>query len=367
MLIRSAFYLFITLFFMLGFLALSQQILHATRQNLVDSHQLRLAWLELPAVILSLLVMLILRGISFYPNNLNLWLLMNLQLLVMMYSITLFKSNLSYGLLAIGAFLSFGTLNLMGVVLMALIFLVCLGILFLPDMIPVPDNHLREFELIMIIFIGASFWLSVKRLSPTISWWQTLTMMVSFIVVAIADLIYYLATRQEHSTSIIIAQHTRYDSLTSLKNWSAFREDFDDAFATASTSSLVVATFDIDAFKDINDHYGHLVGNRALSAVASTLTATLKPYHFDQNLYRTGGEEFSIIFPRTSINIAEHICEDCQESIRNLVLHEEAGALHLTAAIGLTCKWGQDHDATITFQRAGHYASRANPGELTED
>lgn len=104
---------------MLVFLALSQQVIHVTRQNLVDHHQLRLAWLELPAVIISLVVMLVLRGISLYPNNLNLWLLMNLQLLVMMYSVTLFKSNLSYGLLAIGAFLSFGTLNLMGVVLMA--------------------------------------------------------------------------------------------------------------------------------------------------------------------------------------------------------------------------------------------------------
>ena len=62
-------------------------------------------------------------------------------------------------------------------------------------------------------------------------------------------------------------------------------------------TSLVVLMVDIDHFKQVNDHYGHAEGDRILKRVAERLQASLRRV---DSLGRYGGEEFTIILPRTS-------------------------------------------------------------------
>jgi len=81
------------------------------------------------------------------------------------------------------------------------------------------------------------------------------------------------------------------DALTGLPS----RRAFDDALAHLP-DRFAVAMVDVDHFKRINDTYGHDVGDQVLRMVASRLAEACGP----ARAYRTGGEEFAILFPGSS-------------------------------------------------------------------
>lgn len=89
------------------------------------------------------------------------------------------------------------------------------------------------------------------------------------------------------------------DELTGLKNRRAFFDDAEPAIAAARRRKLPVsvALMDLDFFKDINDTYGHAVGDLVLKEVAHRITATLRE---EQIVGRFGGEEFVALLPDTT-------------------------------------------------------------------
>lgn len=61
-------------------------------------------------------------------------------------------------------------------------------------------------------------------------------------------------------------------------------------------ADFAVAVFDINNLKEINDHHGHECGDRIISAAAEALRQTFVKF----NVYRIGGDEFSVIIPATT-------------------------------------------------------------------
>ncbi len=104
---------------------------------------------------------------------------------------------------------------------------------------------------------------------------------------------YNLMLRQQQGQQEVIYLNTaleksaRYDALTKLKNRYALTEDSKNYY----NKSLHITMCDCDDFKNINDRYGHIVGDRVLSAVAQLFRETFK----DDFIYRYGGDEFLII------------------------------------------------------------------------
>ncbi len=99
-----------------------------------------------------------------------------------------------------------------------------------------------------------------------------------------------------------------HDELTGLWNRRAF---YSHAQAELERSErlkhpLSIILLDIDHFKLVNDQYGHLVGDRALIMIAETVSKNLRSY---DRAGRWGGEEFIILLPETTSNIAVEIAE----------------------------------------------------------
>ena len=108
------------------------------------------------------------------------------------------------------------------------------------------------------------------------------------------------------------------DSLTGLFNRRYFNLVFEREIKRAKREQSTIAfmMLDIDFFKQYNDTYGHLKGDKALKKVASILQNILRrPNDF---LFRLGGEEFGVLLTQTtqkeSEMLAQKICEDIKEA-----------------------------------------------------
>ena len=120
------------------------------------------------------------------------------------------------------------------------------------------------------------------------------------------------------SHSEILKKEATTDSLTGIYNRRFFDEHFKMALATGIRSNTPLSIFmvDIDFFKEYNDHYGHVEGDKALVAVASALKAQLQ--RASDVAARFGGEEFILLLPNMSQLMAEQFAEKLRLAIWDL-------------------------------------------------
>jgi two-component system cell cycle response regulator len=93
-----------------------------------------------------------------------------------------------------------------------------------------------------------------------------------------------------------------------------------------------IALVDVDRFKDINDSYGHLVGDAALRTIAKLLGDNLRSYDV---VGRYGGEEFLIVLPGCGMHDAFEVAERVRAHVARQSIATSAGALSLTISVGV--------------------------------
>jgi diguanylate cyclase (GGDEF)-like protein len=104
------------------------------------------------------------------------------------------------------------------------------------------------------------------------------------------------------------AQTLDLDGLTGLLNQTALARRVE---VTASFEG-VVAVCDMDSFKDINDSYGHLVGDEILRNVGNMLQSSIRQ---EDEAFRWGGDEFVIIFHNQQRDVARKRMADIEERL----------------------------------------------------
>jgi len=111
-----------------------------------------------------------------------------------------------------------------------------------------------------------------------------------------------------------VRQESQTDSLTGISNRRAFDAALEQSIHTAreEKTPFSVLIGDIDHFKQFNDTHGHLVGDKVLRFVASTLTRCVKEKDM---VARLGGEEFAVILPRTHLDGAYVVAEQIRKTI----------------------------------------------------
>ena len=120
------------------------------------------------------------------------------------------------------------------------------------------------------------------------------------IVFVLSVLIWVWLTAKEHKNKFQKLAHM--DSLTNIYNRYGFDELVEEMIAKNPNAHYVVALFDIDDFKFINDIYGHVYGDRALKNLADSMK---KSFPSDALLGRNGGDEFCILLPNRTYDDAK--------------------------------------------------------------
>lgn len=142
------------------------------------------------------------------------------------------------------------------------------------------------------------------------------------------------------------------DPLTRLPNRRAFDERMAEIFDTnLSIASTALILLDIDHFKKFNDTHGHPIGDRVLGAVARAME---KETREECLVARTGGEEFAIIVPDTSVGKAELVAERVRMAVEKTSLKDrKSGADYgrVTISLGL-CMAAECDNAEELYQCA---------------
>ncbi len=165
--------------------------------------------------------------------------------------------------------------------------------------------------------------------------------------------------RQLEDLNARLAAQARTDPLTNLGNRLRLHEDLVMARTRAQRSAMpyAVAICDIDLFKRYNDCFGHLAGDDALRAVASTIAAHCRA---NDQAYRYGGEEFLVLYEDT-LTGAEDAAERLRASVEQLGLSHPANPSTgvVTLSIGVAASDGAaDADAVLRAADGALYRAK---------
>lgn len=139
------------------------------------------------------------------------------------------------------------------------------------------------------------------------------------------------------------------DTLTGLSNRRVFQERLTTTMAQAERHGhpVTLACMDLDKFKQINDTYGHGVGDAVLQQVAATMERIVRSCDI---LARMGGDEFMLLMPDTPLDSAEILANRLCQTIHQLDL-PGAGPGLLGISIGLV-EWQPGLDGKQWIQKA---------------
>jgi diguanylate cyclase (GGDEF)-like protein len=104
------------------------------------------------------------------------------------------------------------------------------------------------------------------------------------------------------------------------------------ARAARAHTDVALLAIDLDHFKQVNDTHGHLVGDRVIAEAGELLRANART---DDVVARTGGEEFMILAPNTSLDGAQHLALRIVAGFRRRVFVEPSPRVSLTVSIGV--------------------------------
>lgn len=135
-----------------------------------------------------------------------------------------------------------------------------------------------------------------------------------------------------HNRRLITAATT--DPLTGLLNRRAIEGRMKELEAIADETPLPVAVImaDIDRFKDVNDTYGHLVGDAALAQLAELFSGRCRQ---SDTVGRWGGEEFVVLLSGCHLAPAARIAEDLRALLAEYPFHVAGGSFSITASFGV--------------------------------
>lgn len=136
------------------------------------------------------------------------------------------------------------------------------------------------------------------------------------------------------------------DTLTNVYNRRYFVDFLNQQIKKCNESDVQFSLIllDLDHFKNINDEYGHLVGDEVLKGIALLLKRNLRKADV---ICRWGGEEFIIFLLNTKLEAAGMIAEKLRNYIEQMRIE---GVSSVTASLGAT-QWIEGDDATSIFKR----------------
>lgn len=146
------------------------------------------------------------------------------------------------------------------------------------------------------------------------------------------ELVRHVRSRVDRSKLLTAMMYQ--DSLTGLLNHAQIQLAAERVFAQykRSKTTFTIAMIDIDNFKQVNDTYGHLSGDRVIKAIAQLFQQRLR---FTDYIGRFGGEEFLVIMPDMNIQDAGNLINSLRKSFSLINFKDKQKTFNVTFSAGI--------------------------------
>jgi len=237
------------------------------------------------------------------------------------------------------------TIQMMGMFIMILAFFV------------IPNRWINM--LIVSILAAAGFIVSALLLLEGIMLSQLMAVAVylgvEILLCAVFTLHFGHYQRNEYTAKTDLKRIYSTDQLTRIGNRVRLEDEADKwiAYCARHGVALSLMLVDIDNLKDVNDRYGHLIGDVILYEVAQIMHTQLRK---NDVCTRWGGDEFVILLPSTDIDQALNVTGRIRQAITEKDFSIE---LPITCSFGITCmERGDDLEKLIRRADASMYAAK---------
>lgn len=169
--------------------------------------------------------------------------------------------------------------------------------------------------------------------------WYTRTLPLGAVAVVLASMLLFLLGRLFRTESELIEMSFR-DSLTGLYNRRFMDASLRREIASAHRhkQALSVVMLDIDHFKQVNDRFGHAIGDEVLERLGERLIQLTRS---SDVACRYGGEEFTLILPKASLEDARRRADEIRADFASrAVVETPSGPLHVTLSAGVATLGG---------------------------
>ncbi|NMG31617.1 bifunctional diguanylate cyclase/phosphodiesterase [Aromatoleum evansii] len=142
-----------------------------------------------------------------------------------------------------------------------------------------------------------------------------------------------------------------HDTLTGLPNRLLFQERFDEKLGHAhrENATLALLFLDLDRFKNVNDTFGHAIGDRLLEAVTHRLRQCMR---LSDTVARLGGDEFAIILePVPDLDAVSHVARKIND-VLSQVFDIEGHELYVGTSVGISLFPVDGHDVETLCRNA---------------
>lgn len=197
------------------------------------------------------------------------------------------------------------------------------------------------------------------------------TVALTLLLIAAMVIIIYLFTQKTYATKVTVKTKTRNataDTLTGLLNRTALFEFIEREIMRARRfkDKLCLVLIDIDHFSQINDRYGSKMGDAVLIATSQILESQVREYDI---IGRSGSNEFLLLLPQTSMEIAKEICSRLITMTEKTPVTCESHTTPVTVSTGLVefrAEENEDIDMFIRRAKGALSNAKANGGNRME-
>ncbi|WP_099221533.1 GGDEF domain-containing protein [Listeria costaricensis] len=176
-------------------------------------------------------------------------------------------------------------------------------------------KYSQLFVLLILNLVSVSLslinFLLFYGLHSRVIWIPVFTAVVSSLALVLLN---FIISDMEHGRRLELQEreYAYTDFLTGLFNVRAFSQKLHELVEDEATTNLTCLIIDIDHFKRINDTYGHTIGDEVLKEIAHTLMKISPNY---QHIFRVGGEEFCILLPNSTKEVAKQLGEALRAAV----------------------------------------------------
>ena len=201
--------------------------------------------------------------------------------------------------------------------------LIALGLLVLVGSAGIILMHYRRYYSMELLQISALQWLALALALPLFIYQVTKIQRLHQVVVKASERMKHIQAEAKRDV-LLDCYSRRYvvAALEAQKQWADER----------GTSALCLAVLDLDHFKNINDRWGHLMGDEVLRRFSQLAQREVRSGDI---FGRYGGEEFLLIFTQSSLHGAYSTLQRIRLALEKLVF-ENASDLKVTVSIGVT-------------------------------